>query len=393
VANQDPFGFQPEQWGDRKLDASGMPCEPDAPSSPNYALWLFYLYLRPRKFFRDFVVEHLWFTTIVASLLFGISSAIGRVETRASVSSSPAANWVTQSWGNYAAVVLATGIFGAALYYVLGGWWYRVRLKWSGARQPDKVLARRVYVYSSTVHALPAVLLTVWEAATYPTPMDAINSGATVWTLGLSLFLLWSVVVSYVGVRTVFEVRGVRPVIWFLVLPGMVYGLIAIGAFVVWLFGTPAPQVSKPIQYDSGHIEMTLPGDWEVDTAVPEFDAARYLPIVMPQSAAMEVYVELANVTPRELADAAIDSLQASNPPIKPVEHFTRWGAMDGVGRELTYGSKFLPEVVRVFATQVSDDDIVVVYEWYFEEDETTLRPGFDLIANSLRLKKSAASP
>lgn len=395
VVQQQPSFSAPEHWDGRPIGAElhgGLPSEP---KSPNYALWLFYLYFRPRTFFRQFVVEHLWFTTIVAAFLFGLSSAIDRIESRAAIgSASGGAMWAVQSWERYAAIVLAAGVFGAAMYYVLGGWWYRVRLVWSGAQTPDRVLARRVYVYASTVHALPMVLTTVWEASRYATPIEAINAAGTPWYFALALFPLWSVVVSYVGVRTVFHVRGVRPAIWFLIAPGALYIVALAAMLIASALSVSGPQVASPIRYESAHVEMTLPGDWEVDTTDPDFEPAYYLPIVMPQGGVLQIYIEPAGEDPQELVDIAITSMLSSGAQSHPAAMFTKWGTMEGVGREVTMQLEGDASVMRVFAARVPDGRVLVAYELFIESEADSLRPGFDQVANSLVLKPlSDASP
>ena len=111
------------------------------------------------------------------------------------------------AWDRYWLFCVILGAVSGLLYFAVGGWWYRVRLKWSGANQPDPGLARRVYLFASQVHAIPALIYTVWETGHYESPAAAWE-GDDWGGVALIVFLFWSVYASYRGVRTVFTISS-----------------------------------------------------------------------------------------------------------------------------------------------------------------------------------------
>ena len=125
---------------------------------------------------------------------------------------------VSQSWLNFWVIIAVAGIVAGAFVWVIGTWWYRVRLGWSGASNPSTDAARVVYVYSGLVWAVPTLLWTLAQTFRFPNFAAAWGS-ESVWDLVLLVFPFWACWVSYRGVRTVFHVRPGRALLWFLVLP------------------------------------------------------------------------------------------------------------------------------------------------------------------------------
>jgi hypothetical protein len=159
--------------------------------------------------------------------------AIGRVDrqfVRADLGQqTSAASFVGESWVRFWAVVLLSGALSALLTWYLGTWWYRARLRWSGAIDPDRARARAVYLYSSLVWGAPTVLSAIVATLTFPNYAAAWADEG--WGAALLLiFPFWSCVVSYRGVRAAFDVRTGRARFWFLIAP-IVLIAIAIGLF------------------------------------------------------------------------------------------------------------------------------------------------------------------
>lgn len=142
------------------------------------------------------------------------------------------APYVVESWVGFWLWVLAAGALGGLFLWWVGGWWYRVRLRWSGAENPDARLARLLFVYASFVFAGPKVAATVIQTAVYP---DYATAYATEdwFSLAPFIFLFWSISTSYLGVRTLFQVTRWKAQVWFVVLP-LVY-LLALGLIVALL--------------------------------------------------------------------------------------------------------------------------------------------------------------
>jgi Yip1 domain len=204
-------------------------------ASPLWPQHLINLFVRPRRFFSSQLAFGQTLYVVIVTWCYGVANAIDRIDqelVRAEVGR-PRRGWeqlapmITESWLGFWAWVLAFGAIGGLLLWLIGGWWYRVRLKWSGAHEPDKRLARLVYVYSSFVQSGPVVAFTLVSTIVYADYAQAYASESSYAVL-LLLFPFWSLISSYLGVLTLFEVSRWKARIWFVILPGLLY-IVALG--------------------------------------------------------------------------------------------------------------------------------------------------------------------
>ncbi len=143
--------------------------------------------------------------------------------------------FLADTWLYYWAYILIAGVLNALVIWWLGGWWYRKRLQWSSCTDPSRKLSRLVLIYSSFVSAGPAVVLAIITSMVFPSFIAAYNSESLL-PLFILVFPFWSVIVSYKGATSLFEVSLSRARIWFLALPLVLYMLLvgifgAIGAY------------------------------------------------------------------------------------------------------------------------------------------------------------------
>ena len=187
------------------------------------------LFIRPARFFRDRDLDvRAWY--LPALLCTGLTSASSRIDQnlmRADLGQARP-GWDTfapillQSWGAYWAFVLVAGLIYAAFYWYLGGWWYRVRLRWSGAHSADRREARLVMAYAALVMSAPTLVYMVMQTVSFPDYGAAWESESLLPILIL-IFPFWAVYTSYRGVRTRFEVGKWKARVWFLILPSLVF--------------------------------------------------------------------------------------------------------------------------------------------------------------------------
>ena len=201
------------------------------------------IFLRPKHFFSGQLALGSTPYVLFVTWLLGLSSAIDRVDGHlvkadlGTVPLNPLLERAVSSWPLYWACVLVAGVLaGAGLWYV-GGWWYRVRAGWAGARDPDPRLARLVYVYSGFVLALPAVAVVVLWTLAFPDYRTAWTDDESFWSLALVVFPFWSCWASFRGVTSVFEVSRAKAAVWFLVLPSALYLLLIGGVALAYMFG------------------------------------------------------------------------------------------------------------------------------------------------------------
>jgi hypothetical protein len=209
---------------------------PDDSPSPLSLPALKKLFFSPTAYFQSAPLAkgHAW---LFAAWVSGISSGIDRVDQRmmrSEVANGPSGSdmaFILDSWFGFWSFVLPLGGLWALWSWWIGGWWYGVRLRWSGAADPDPRQARLVYTFAGFVFCMPAIVYTIVETAAYPSYRAAWSSDS-MWSLAILVFLFWSVVVSWRGVIATFPVRRWRAACWFLVLPVCFYILLfgALGA-------------------------------------------------------------------------------------------------------------------------------------------------------------------
>jgi len=199
------------------------------------------LYTRPRLFFAGGInLADKRFLLPVAWVL-GISAQFDRLDTEIMRNDlgETRSVWrvveplVTDGWFLYWTWCLGLGVIAAFIVYFVGGWWYRMRLRFSGAKDLDTKMPRYLNAYSSFVLALAGLLLTIGYTLVFPNYIAAYNSDEMVAIL-LPVFIFWSVAVSYIGATEVFSVSRSKARFWFLILPVAFY-IILLGG-VVWLF-------------------------------------------------------------------------------------------------------------------------------------------------------------
>jgi hypothetical protein len=124
------------------------------------------------------------------------------------------------SWLRFWGVILIQGSIAAALMWLVRGWWFKIRIRWSGDPSPDATVARRVYGWANVVAAVPLLAKTLLDSFRHADPASAMRSpSADAWSLIAVSF--WSVWVGYRGVRAVFPATRTGPALfWFAILPG-----------------------------------------------------------------------------------------------------------------------------------------------------------------------------
>ncbi len=368
------------------------PTEPP-PREPRQALWLLHLYLRPRLFFSYFPDMVTPFSTAYTALILGITEVSGRISEEflklefGSDATLPDA--VMESWTVYWCVCLAFGVIAACAYYIVGGWWYRVRLNWSGATEPDHRLARQVYVYAYLILALPMLVLTLVDSFEYARPIDA-ERGEQGWWIVSLVCPFWSVYAGYRGVRTLFPVVKWKARIWFLIFPALFYAMLVVGAAIAWLLASLGvvpmpPDLEWPCTLERPGFSLQYPGNWWVDQEVEDYDPDMRFSITPVQDARIAFALFDEPIDAAEYTASCVNAYQEEfvGDETKP---FAAWGPYHGVGAEYigtTEGSRYR---VRVFSTSTAARGLTVME--YSETDvASVIEPGFVLIRKSFRFR------
>ena len=198
-------------------------------SSPLSPAGLFRLFLMPREFFANIDLVGHRPEVVFAALAMGVTGSMGQIDKKIMQAELGQANkslellaWLLSSWINYWIVVLAAGAVGAVVLWLIGGWWYRKRLQWSGASDASPTAARRINAYQELVFSGPAVLIVLVQTLLFANYQEAWQADE-VWSSSILVFVFWSCWTSYAAATTVFPVVKRKAMLWFLILPVLFY--------------------------------------------------------------------------------------------------------------------------------------------------------------------------
>lgn len=211
-------------------------------SKPNFITFWRDLFISPEVFFqknfRNGELPPAYFTFAV--IVFGIGYGIDRLDrqlTKYDLKGKLDEVEFINNWVGYWLSAVIGGIIGGYVLYLIGGWFFNVRLKWSkGTSNLDQ--SRYIYLYSGVISSAIVILTTCISMLIETKPYDT-ESEFSLWDLTslvlLLFFLYYSVYVSYCGVRTLTDAEKMRSKIWFLILPVGVYTIayIAVVALII----------------------------------------------------------------------------------------------------------------------------------------------------------------
>lgn len=198
------------------------------------------LFIRPNDFFKrnltESSIQPAYFS--LAIIVFGIGYGIDRLDrqlTKYDLKGKLDDLDFINNWIGYWIFAIIGGIIGGYILYLIGGWFFNVRLKWSkGTGDIDK--SRYIYLYSGVVSSSVIILTTLVSMLINNKPYDS-EAEFNLWDLTslilLVFFIYYSVFVSYTGVQTITDADKLRSKIWFLILPILLYTLAYITIFIL----------------------------------------------------------------------------------------------------------------------------------------------------------------
>lgn len=119
------------------------------------------------------------------------------------------------------AVIIGAGLIGVIFIYWVGIKWYLLRLRWSGAKDPQYEDAKFVFFFSSLVYTIPGLMLLLHQTEVFPHFLAVLkDTGPEYFFISLT-FLLWSVSTQWIGVKSRFRIKGPKAMWWFIFMPLM----------------------------------------------------------------------------------------------------------------------------------------------------------------------------
>lgn len=236
--------------------------EAQALRPPKPGLWLVYLFLRPARFYPHYVVDAAPLLTAFALMAMGVAEAL----TQVAFGQSPGfTRHFADDWVACWIMMGAAGLIGAVVFYAVGGWWYRERLRLCGAYDVDPWLPRRAYIYSTLVVTLPTLAWVVWKMLGGVSPEAALTLTLDDAPIVTALFVLnaWSCCISYAGAMAIFKLKRAAARFWLLALPMSYYvlGLVVIVAQVL-VDRERASDLEHPNRFERPGLVLQYPGNW-----------------------------------------------------------------------------------------------------------------------------------
>jgi len=196
------------------------------------------LFLYPKDFFRKYIGKKQPPFFALAFIVFGIGYGIDQLDRRLSRYDLPekfARFDHLNIWGAYWINVFIGGIIGGFFLYLIGGWFFNVRLIWSkGTSNISR--SRYIYLYSGVISSTAFLITSLISMFLNDKPYkleSKFNLGDFLPLTFILFFLYYSVYVSYCGVKTTTDADKIRGRIWFLILPMVVYTIVYLSLFVL----------------------------------------------------------------------------------------------------------------------------------------------------------------
>ena len=205
---------------------------PESPASPSRsrADAAVDLLLRPERFFEALLRTTKGSLPWLVIWVCGAARVVDNIDTRLMTGTLRSDAPLLTSWSALWGGVIFGAFLAGPLNWLIGGWWYRMRMVFSGARRVNKRRARLVYMHAQLVWCVPSLVWLILVTGLYSDYHAAY--AASPFSLAFIPIVPWSTWVSYRGVRHCFDLKTGRARVWFLILPLTIYAAI-VGA--VWI--------------------------------------------------------------------------------------------------------------------------------------------------------------
>jgi hypothetical protein len=115
-----------------------------------------------------------------------------------------------------AGMLLGSLFVGGPLRWLIGGGWFNLRIRFSGAAEVDHERARAIFALSEMIRTGAVLIYTLLDLTLAP---------VRPWlSPTILLAVAWSQFAAYQGVRVAFPVSPWKARVWFLLVPGLFYG-------------------------------------------------------------------------------------------------------------------------------------------------------------------------
>ena len=342
------------------------------------------LFFRPGSYFSGIAAPKKHFWLFLFAFTYSVAYAIDRSGFNSAQGKAPAGSWAVH-W----AIIGGSAIIGSLIVLSIGGWWYRKRLGYCGVHDADKGLAKLVYLSAAQVYALPMIVVALAESLLYKDPVTAgIRSPAWL-SLGMLVFVFWSLYASYVGVRTVFKPKRAAAAFWFLGGPAALYVVVFAGMFGLAMSGVALPgpdaDIASPREFANGEMAFSYPGNWGVTEEEETAETWAQVRVEPLQDAVIVLWFFEPEGSAAERLENWSEGIWEKFEDCEEVGALDNWGDLKGYGRAITGNMGKRKYEARGFIAPLSEERYFMVQEILLRSQAGEVQPGFDLIRRTFR--------
>ncbi len=340
-----------------------------------------YLFFRPFAFFSALPATVPTGLFLLCVWTSGIGASIDGAELRFWMGG---AKGRFNSWSIFWGRAAVAGLIGGVIWTYLFGWWYRIRLKWSGADDPDPALVRWVYVLANQVTALPILAWAAFGTLFYATPKAALE-GDSWWDLTPFLYVPWSFWSCYAAARATFHVRRGAGIFWFILFPGGFVGFALTGLVALMYFS--GPMLTNPLEHKSEGMTFRYPSNWQIDEKAEDYDPEANVsvePII--QDAVLRFQIYESEVGLEEEMSKTLGSYRETIQDWVEEESFVPWARLRGLGRTVRGKIEGTSFTLRVFLGKTPQGNVLEIHELWEDASADKVLKGFDFIRENFHL-------
>ena len=337
--------------------------------------WLFCLFFRPGKFFAEYARATPSWLVVICACIFGAAWGLWEhipEEYRAKLPERGAAGYVLGKTLCYAVV-------GGAFWYFFAGTWYAFRVSLCRPQDMTPKLARRAFIFSELVYALPAAIgSAIWWIVQ--------DQSFLIATIVVSiLFILWSVYISYRAARALFRATRFRAALLFLLLPYLFYGVCFAFPFLLGSASSRLAQVEVP--FENAVFTMRRPANWQKFETPGPSAVSFHIPDIGSFLATVK-HSEGQPIDLERTAQAAAQGMAAKfSTTAEALGTFPAWGKYSGHGIRVSINGNGKDLVTSIFCASLPDERLLLVMEVGQSNAEAQLQPQFEIARKTLRVK------
>ncbi|MBT8292674.1 MAG: hypothetical protein KJN70_05320 [Eudoraea sp.] len=198
------------------------------------------LLIKPKLFFKEHFLRKTNIHENFALVFFGLGLGLDRMDRqyiKLDLRGKTEVLDTLNSWPFYWMIAIIGGAVVGYIAFMIGGWFYNVRIKWSRG-SGDLTKSRNLYLFSNFWLFTTIVVISFINFFLYDLPYDPFASYPIFDILSAMLILIaifYSVYISYSGVRAITDAQKGLAILWFIVVP-VIYYLFSFSALIWLLF-------------------------------------------------------------------------------------------------------------------------------------------------------------